>query len=165
MGEAWTPAGPDHGPRHEAIAADRHAATSSMAVTGAPTQTCTPRPSSWRTALRGQFLRISGQDAGARLHENHPRRPRVDAAELAGQGVARDLGQRSRHLDSGRSPADHHEGEPLPAPLGVRLALGLLEREQYPSPQLEGIVQGLQAGRDGAPTRRGRSRSGWHPWP
>ena len=71
----------------------------------------------------------------------------IDPAVVASQGVTGELGDLARHLDAGRSGAHDHEGQPLRGPHGVGLDLGELERTEDPSPQLEGVVDGLQSGR------------------
>jgi len=64
-----------------------------------------------------------------------------------------DLAQRPGELDTGRSAADEHERHPRPAPVGIGLALGRLEGDQDPPPDLEGVLHRLQSGRDRRPFR------------
>ncbi len=78
-------------------------------------------------------------------------RARVDAAELAAQRVARDLGQRAGHLHAGRAGADHGEGEQGALARRVGLDLGRLEAHQDAAADLEGIGQRLEAGRHARP--------------
>ena len=69
---------------------------------------------------------------------------RIDAPEVAGERVARDLGERSRHLDSGRPAADDDEGQPLPPCPVVFLALRLLERDERAAPYFERVLDRLE---------------------
>ena len=84
-------------------------------MTGAPSHTCDPERLELEPRLLRQVLGVGREDARARLDEDDARRPRVDPAEVAREGVARDLGERPRHLDPGRPAADHDERQPLPA--------------------------------------------------
>ena len=66
-------------------------------------------------------------------------------------GVPRDLGQRARELDAGGPAAGDDERQPLGPPRGVVLALGRLEGDQDPSPDLERVIDRLEAGRVAGP--------------
>ena len=101
--------------------------------------------------LVGKILGIGRQDPWPRLHENHPGGAGVDAPEVAAKRVPRDLRERSRHLHSGGSAPDDHEGEPAAALLVVRLALGPLEGEKGAAANLQGVVEGLEPGRETSP--------------
>ena len=93
---------------------------SSMPVTRAPVRTSTPEALELRAApSRDSSSRVRRQHARGRLEQDHARAARVDAAEVARQGVARDLGQRARQLDAGGPAADHHEGEPAAGALSA----------------------------------------------
>ena len=70
---------------------------------------------------------------------------RVDAAELADQRVARQLGEGAGHLDAGRSAADDDEREPRFAGCGVGQALGALEGADDARADVERVGQRLQA--------------------
>ena len=61
----------------------------------------------------------------------------VDRAEIALERVVRDLAERAGQLDAGRAAADDDERHPGAPPLGVGLALGGLEGDQDPAPDLE----------------------------
>ena len=103
--------------------------SASIAVTRWSTSGVTPRLSSALRGLRRQLRRERGQDALARLDQQHARVRGVDAAEVAPR-VARDLGDLSRHLDAGRPRAHDHERQ-LALTLGRVLGrLGGLERAQ-----------------------------------
>ena len=69
------------------------------------------------------------------------------------QRVVRDLAERAGELDAGRAAADEDERHPGAAPLGIGLPLGGLERDQDPAPDLEGVLDRLEPGRDGRPLR------------
>ena len=97
-------------------------------------------------ALR-EALGEAGQDARPRLDERDLRLPRVDRSEVLAQDEPRELGDGARQLDAGGTAADHHEGEEL-APLAlVGLALRPLEGEEHAAPDLESVLDALEAGR------------------
>ncbi len=92
---------------------------------------------------------IGGSTAGARLDQNHAGLSRVDGAERPREGPIRELGDLADDLDAGRSCADHDKGQPaLPFGLGRR-HLGGLERAEDAAAQLERVVDGLHARREG----------------
>ena len=62
----------------------------------------TPRRSSCACAFSRKLGRIGRQHALAALDQHHARVVRIDAAEFAAQGVARDLGEGAGELDAGR---------------------------------------------------------------
>ena len=64
-----------------------------------------------------------------------------------------DLAERAGELDPGRAAADEHERHPRPTAVGIGFALGRLEGDQDPPPDLEGVLHRLQPGRDGRPLR------------
>ena len=64
-----------------------------------------------------------------------------------------DLAERAGELDPGRPAADEHERHPRPTPVGIGFALGRLEGDQDPPPDLERVLHRLQPGRDGRPFR------------
>jgi hypothetical protein len=65
--------------------------------------------------------------------------------------VPRDLGEGSGHLHPGRAAAHHDEGQPGPPAIRVLLALRLLESEKGPPPDLQRVLERLQAGSEGRP--------------
>ena len=88
---------------------------------------------------------------------------RLDVPELSRQGHARDLGQRSGHLDSGRAAPDDHERHPGAAVLRRGLALRLFIGEEHAAADLEGVFDALEARRIAGPgivakIRVGRAR-------
>ena len=68
-------------------------------------------------------------------------------AEVARQGLPRDLGERAGQLDARRPGADDHERHPGTPPGIVGLALGDLERHQDPLADPQSVFQALQSGR------------------
>ena len=95
---------------------------------------------------RRQRLGIGGEDAVGGLEQDDPGGRRVDGAELPGHRAERDLGDRSGHLDAGRSAADHDEGQVGFAFTGIGRTLGSFEREEDPSADLQCVLDGLEAG-------------------
>ncbi len=98
-----------------------------------------------RRRLR-QPRRKAGQDAIQPFDEENRRLGRVEAAELAGQGVAGQIAQRPRQLHAGRPAADDDEGQQGAAAVGVGFALGSLEGQQDAPPDGDGVFDRLQAG-------------------
>jgi hypothetical protein len=72
---------------------------------------------------------------------------RIDAAEVVRQRVQPDLAERAGQLDAGRAGADHHEGEPGPLLVGVGRALGRLVGQEHPAPDLQRVLDRLEARR------------------
>ena len=99
----------------------------------------------------GQGLRVPGKHARGGLEQEHPRALGVDVAEVVRERVPRDLGDRAGELDAGRAAADDDEREQRPLLLRIALALGRLERDQDPPPDLERVLDALEAGRDRRP--------------
>ena len=106
-----------------------------------------PEPRQLGRRGRRPVGRVHRQDAVDGLDELDARVLRPDRPEVGAQRVVGDLAQRPGQLDAGRPAAHEHEGHPLPAPVGVRLALGRLERDEDPAPDLRGVVDGLEARR------------------
>ena len=73
-------------------------------------------------------------------------------AEIRGKSAVGKLRDRAGHFYPGRTRADHNEGEKPPPLGGIGLCLGTLEGQQDPSPQIGGVVDGLQAWRVRRPT-------------
>src|SRR6266542_2937728 len=103
------------------------------------------------------------KNARAGLEEKDARVARIDRAEIARQDVPGNLADGSRELGARRAAADQHESQEGPSPAGARFPLGLLEGEEDPSPDLEGILQVLQSRRARLPllvSEVGMPRSG-----
>ena len=81
----------------------------SMPVTMLPVHTATPSRSSARRANADSGVRIGAEHVRAALDQDDARRLGIDRAEVVGQRVARDLGQRAGQLHAGRSAADDDE--------------------------------------------------------
>jgi hypothetical protein len=81
------------------------------------------------------------------FEQEDARRLWTDVPEVLAERVPRDLGERSRELDAGRSAADNHERQQTALLVGGRLAFGCLERQQDTPPDVERIVERLQARR------------------
>ena len=119
-----------------------------------------PEPLELAPGRRRAVLRVGRQDPIHRLHQEDPGARGVDGAEVAAEGVAGDLPEGAGQLHAGRAAADDDERHPLAPALGVGLALGGLEGDEDPAPDVRRVVERLQAGRRRAPTRRDRSTSG-----
>jgi hypothetical protein len=63
------------------------------------------------------------------------------------------LRDRARQLDAGRAATDDHEGHPRLRRLACTQAFGGFEREQEPSPYLQGVLDRLQPRRVRLPLR------------
>src|SRR4051812_43503900 len=96
----------------------------------------------WRKARRSGWRGVSARPA---LDEQDARRLRLDVAEVLAQRLACDLRQRAGELDAGGPAADDHERRQPALRVGVRLALCRLVGEQHLPPDLQRIVQALQA--------------------
>ena len=150
--------GPQHGLRANRLAADRHppgddVGDQDSVRTSTPSRSSPPsRPR--RAASRERRLRIDGPPSSRMMRAELG----IDVPEVAGERLPRHLGERARHLDAGRAAADHDERQERGAGAPVGLALGALERQQHPPPDLERILERLQARRGACATRRGRNR-------
>ena len=100
---------------------------------------------------RAQVFREGAQDRRPAFEQQDPRRARIEMPEVAGERVPRDLRERARHLDAGRSAADDDEGQQRGRFCRIALPLGALEREQHPPPDLERVLERLEPGRDAPP--------------
>ena len=141
---------PEHRARRDAARRRSRRPSASMPVTARPVRTSTP--SALELPLRAaptSSSAIGRQDARARPRPGrHARVARVDAAEVAREGVARDLGQRAGELDAGRAAADDDEGEPV---AGARSASSSRSAASKASStrraDLERVLERLEAGR------------------
>ena len=101
----------------------------------------TRRPSAGRSG------RIRSIASTSRIRASCGRIERKSRAER----VVRDLAERARELHAGRPAADDHERHPCLAEARDGLALGRLERDQDPAPDLGRVVDGLEPGRERRP--------------
>ena len=137
---------PDHGLRGDALLAELYAL-------GVDPGHHAPRPHGdaemfeRELRLRREIRRVGRQHAVRALDEHDARVVRVDAAELAAQRVAGDLGEGAGELHAGGAAADHHEREPGAALHRIGLALGALECGEHAPADLERVFQGLQSRR------------------
>ena len=116
-------------------------------------RTCDAEPLELALRRGRPVRRIRRQDPVHRLDEHDPRLARADRPEVAAERVVGDLAERPGELDPGRSAADDDERHPGAPQLGVGLALGRLEGDQDPPPDLGRVLDGLEAGRDRRPVR------------
>ena len=101
--------------------------------------------------LRRQRRREPGEHPVGGLDEQDAAAARVRGAEVARQRVAGELGDLAGHLDAGGTGADHHERQPLVAPLGIALELGGLEGGQDAAADGQRALERLHLGRMRAP--------------
>ena len=101
----------------------------------------------------GSIRRVLRQDPIHRLDQDDPGRAGANRPEIALERVVGDLPERASELDPGRAAADDQERHPFASALDVRLALGRLEGDQDASPDLGGVLDRLEAGRQGRPFR------------
>ena len=105
------------------------------------------------------------QDAIGALHERDRRVRRIDGAEVVPEHVVGDLGEGPGQLHAGGPAAHDHERQPAPARFVVRGALRRLEREKDAAADLDGVLDGLESRRAGAPllvTEVAVARAGGH---
>ena len=67
------------------------------------------------------------------------------------QRLPRDFGERAGQFDAGRPAADDDERQQALLRVGIGLALGGLEGQQHPPPDLQRIVERLEARRPRRP--------------
>ena len=93
-----------------------------------------------------ELLAEGGQHVGGGVEQDDAGGGGVDAAEVAAQGAAGELGDLPGHLHAGGAGADDDEGQ-QPVDLGLVLGeLGQLEGAEDAAAQLEGVVDALHAG-------------------
>ena len=109
-------------------------------------------------------LRETREDRRPAFEQEDPRRARIEMPEVACERLPRDLGERAGHLDAGRPAADHDEGQQRRPLRRIGLALRALERQQHAPPDLERILERLEARARRAATRRVRSTRGSPRW-
>jgi hypothetical protein len=86
------------------------------------------------------------QDARAGLDEDDLRLARIDGSKVTREHEVRELGDRAGQLDAGGAAADDREREELAPRADIRLAFGAFECEEHAPPDLEGVLEVLQAG-------------------
>ena len=100
---------------------------------------------------RAQLRRKRRQHPRPPFEQDHPGGSRIDVFVVPRHRRGRDLHDRSRQLDAGGAGADNPERERRSAGVGAGFVLRRLERQQDPAPQLGGIFDRLQSGRDRRP--------------
>ena len=100
-----------------------------------------------RAHVVGLLGRECRQQARSRFYQRNAGRARIDAAEIRGQGLPRDLRDRAGHFDPGGAAADDDESEQTPLRSGVGHELGLLEGNQNAAADAGRILDTLQARR------------------
>ncbi len=102
----------------------------------------------------GGLLGHRGQQTIPAFDQNHPASGDIEILEFGSQSVHRELLDRTRDFDPGRTAADHHEGEPGRDFLDLAPdahVLRLFEGLENPSAHGVRILQSLQTGRDRRP--------------
>ena len=99
----------------------------------------------------GQVFGETGKDALIALHQNDAGARRIDVPEILREGVARDLGDRSRHFHTGRSATDDDEGHRGGLRCFVGDFLRVFEGQQQTPPDFHGVLETLQARREFLP--------------
>ena len=122
-----------------------------MPTTFVPVRTVTPSRSSWRRAETERSFGYGRKDPIERLDQDDPGVGRVDRAEVAPQGVFRDLAERAGELDPGRAAADDDERHPLGPADRIGFTLGRLEGDEDPPSDLRRVVDRFQARRIAGP--------------
>ena len=147
--------GPDDGSRRDALrravrVLDRDAGLVDV-DDGAAEHRRHAQPAQRALGLRRQRRREPGEHAVGGLDEQDAAAAGICGAEVAAQGVAGELGDLAGHLDAGGTGADHHERQPLAAPLGIALDLGGLEGGEDAAAHGQRALERLHLGRMGAP--------------
>src|SRR5665647_3606353 len=96
-----------------------------------------------RKCLGTETIAERAQHRRFRVHQDHSGLTWVDSPKLASKGAVGELGNLPCHLHPGGSRAhddEGHESSPLLLVLGQ---LGHLKAAEYPSAQLEGVVDAL----------------------
>ncbi len=94
---------------------------------------------------------ITVQDFRPRFDEQHFRRVRIDRAEIPGERVVREVGDRAGQFDARGAGADDHKGQQRLPPYRIGLALGFLERQEDAAANGRSVLDRLQAGRHRLP--------------
>ena len=160
--------GPEHGARGDALLAERARRRASIAVTGVPRRTSTPSALELRAPRFAESAREKARACAGRPRAGRraPRADRCGGSPL--RACARAI--------SAIAPASSTPVGPPPmttkvssarCALGIGLALGRLEGEQDAAPDLQRVLDGLEAGRElrplvvaevGVASRRWRGR-------
>ena len=120
--------------------------SASIAVTRDRVRIVVPSCASWRAAACESERGYVGRMPVTELDEEDLRLLGVDGPEIVGQGIARDLAERSGKLDPGGTRADDDEGHERVLDDRVALVLGGLEGAEDAGADLERVLDRLQAG-------------------
>ena len=101
-----------------------------------------------RRRLRGESVAECCEWFLASVHEQDPDRRGIKGPEVAPEAAYRELADLTGDLDTGRSGADHHDGQPGLLLGWVAGDFGHLERPEDPAPELDRVVEGLHPGRE-----------------
>ena len=124
-----------------------HTAPSSTFVTGVADPDVDPKPHQRAPRRFAQVFGKCRKDRGSCFNQDDAGDRRIDGVEFQAQGLARDLAERARHLDTGRAAANQDERQEPSLIDGIRLALGLFERQQQSPPNRQRIVERFQSRR------------------
>ena len=120
-------------------------------VTAAPVRTLDAEPHEIGARRLAQRLRKRAEDVWTRFEQDDARRARIEVPEVPRERLTRDLGERAGHLDARRPAANHHERQQPLAANRIGLALGVLERQQHATADVERVLDRLESGRHRAP--------------
>lgn len=113
------------------------------------------------TRVFSQLLPATAAAPDRRRRPGRPRLPRVDAAEVARQGLVGQLGDLTGHLHAGRPRPHHHEGQQGIHVVAVRGSqLGQPQGPEDPSPAARARRRCSSCRARTRRTRRDRSRTG-----
>ena len=96
---------------------------------------------SLETGLRSDELDVITADTGRRGIEHDPGLLGIGSAKVAGQRLARDLGESARELHARRTAAHDRERGPALSAHGIELAFGRLEGGEHATTDEEGVVE------------------------
>ena len=128
--------------------APRETPSASTPVTGLPVRTSTPRARSCLRRALGALSACRRRGCAAPPRRGRSRASRGSIARKSLTRTCREISRdRPGELDAGRASAHDDEREELAAARRVRLALGLLEREQDAPADRERVLERLETGR------------------
>ena len=99
----------------------------------------------------GEVGRIGGQDARAGVEQEHAGFGGVDVAEVVAHEELGDVANGAGQLDAGGAAADDDEVERRMPAVFLHLALGQFKGKQNAAANFEGVLDGLEAGRERFP--------------
>ena len=111
------------------------------------TRTSTPRRTSDSRAASRSALGKGAEQVRRALEQQDSRRLGPDVPKVLAQRLASNLGERACKFHPRRPTADDDEGQQPELFVGRRLPFRRLERQQHAPPDLQRVVERLQAGR------------------